>query len=67
MVFAAMADSSEREELEKLIEGWNASRLDMFTMSKPDAVRFLMFTFLHLSFATLNCGHIRCITNFINF
>lgn len=37
MVLATMADS-EREELEKLIEDWNASRLDMFTISKPDAV-----------------------------
>ena len=40
-----MADSSEREELEKLIENWNASRLDMFTISKPDAVSLLLFTF----------------------
>ena len=37
MVFTTMADS-EREELENLIEDWNASRLDMFTISKPDAV-----------------------------
>ena len=38
MVIATMAESSEREELEKLIEDWNASRLDMFAISKPDAV-----------------------------
>jgi hypothetical protein len=45
MVLATMADSSEREELEGLIEDWNASRLDMFTISKPDAVSLLLFTF----------------------
>lgn len=55
MVLATMADSSEREELEDLIEEWNATRLDMFIISKPDAVsRFYLF----ISFAILNCGKI---------
>ena len=41
-----MADSSEREELEELIEEWNATRLDMFTISEPDAVsRFFIYLY----------------------
>lgn len=51
-----MADS-EREELEKLIEDWNASRLDMFTISKPDAVS----DYIYIRFFSLyikSCGQI---------
>jgi hypothetical protein len=65
MVLATMADSSEREELEKLIEDWNASRLDMFTISKPDAVSLLLFIFL-LSYTKLWLNLMISVSNYIN-
>lgn len=49
-----MADS-EREELEKLIEDWNASRLDMFTISKPDAVSNFIYARFFSHFVQ-SCG-----------
>ena len=65
MVLATMGDSSEREELEKLIEDWNASRLDMFTISKPDAVSLLLFIFL-VSYTKLWLNLMISVSNYIN-
>ena len=48
MVVRTMADPSEREELENLIEEWNATRLDMFAIKKPDAVSTCFHALIHL-------------------
>ena len=53
---------AEGREVETLIEDWNASRVDIFAINKPDDVRFqiIRFAFFACRFHSNVCGSHDC-------